>query len=172
MSKKLLTIALVILVGWALWWQMNTTKIAYVNGLDAYAHMPGREYILQVDCYVFAWRHRSLPTAHPLLGVNSPAVTASTPALPREVTRTNLEKSFPEVRLIDVIPKGTRFRVLSVRTEESRRAGLFISYEIHLLDDLNHAYQRVDLRPIQLPVAHPADAPAIDPAIAVPWIKR
>lgn len=171
MSKWLLTVVLVIIVGWALWFQVNTTKIAYVNGLDAYAHMPGREYILQKDCYVFSWRH-TIATAHPLLGINAPDVAARTPELPPEVTRANVEKPRPGVRIMDVIPKGTRFRILSVRMEESRRTGISISYEIYLLDNLERPYPRVDLRAVQLPVKQPTDAPEIDPAIAVPWIKR
>ena len=172
MTKWLLGIVLVVLAVLGLWWQINTTKISYVNGLDRYAHLPNQEYVVVLDCYVFAWRSRDIDTAHPLLGVNAPGVAANTPALPREVTRENIDKDLPVVRVMDVVPKGTRFRVLSVRREESRRKGMFISYEITLLDDLTHPYQRIDLRPILLPVAQPGDAPLIDPAIAVPWIKR
>ena len=171
MMKWLLSVVLVVVAGLALWWQMNTTKIAYVNGLEAYADWPNREYILEQDCYLFAW-HKHIATAHPLLGVNAPSVPTSVAALPREVTRENIGKAYPFVRLMDVVPKGTRFRILSVRSEESRRTGLFISYEITFLDDLVHPYQRVDIRPILFPVSRPGEAPKIDPAVAVPWIKR
>lgn len=169
--KWLIAVVLVVLAGLGLWWQLNTTKISYVNGLERYAEMPNREYILEYDCYVFAW-HKHIATAHPLLGVNAPGARTSVAALPREVTRDNIDKVFPLVRLMDVIPKGTRFRILSVRREESRRIGVFISYEITLLDDLNHPYQRIDVRPILLPVTQPGDAPKIDETVAVPWIKR
>lgn len=152
-------------------WQMNTTKISYVNGLDQYAHLPNQEFILLTDCYVFAW-HERIATAHPLLGANLPAAATSLAALPPEVRASNVGQPFPLVRIMDVIPRGTRFRVLSVRREESRKTGTFISYEISFLDDIDRPYKRVDLRPILLPVARPGDAPAIDPVIAVPWIKR
>ena len=154
-------------------WQLNTTKISYVNGLDAYAHLPNQEYILVKDCYVFAWRN-PIATAHPLLGVNAPDAATSVSALPREVSTASLAKyaGDPVVRLMDVIPQGTRIRILSVRREESRRSGTLISYEIHFLDDVDRPYKRVDIRPILLPVAHPGDAPRLDPAIAVPWVKR
>jgi hypothetical protein len=171
MMKWLLAIGLVVLAGLGLWWQINTTKISYVNGLEAYADMPNREYILEHDCYVFALRQH-IATAHPLLGVNAPGVATSLAALPREVSAGQLGKDFPLVRLMEIVPKGTRFRILSVRREESRRTGVFISYEITLLDDLTHPYQRIDIRPILLPVARPGEVPRIDETVAVPWIKR
>ncbi|MFZ5494445.1 MAG: hypothetical protein ACOZE5_03790 [Verrucomicrobiota bacterium] len=171
---KWLIVALVlVLAALGLHWQLNTTKISYVNGLDAYAHLPNQEFILVKDCYVFAWR-KPIATAYPLLGVNAPDAAASVAALPRETSRAGLAKSAddPVVRLMDFIPQGTRFRLLSVRREESRRTGTLISYEIKFLDEVDRPYQRVDIRPILLPVAQPGDAPQIDPAVAVPWIKR
>lgn len=171
--KWLIIAAVAILAAWGVAWQLNTTKISYVNGLDAYAHLPNQEFILVRDCYVFAWR-KPIATAYPLLGVNSPAVAARVDALPEPANATTMRQRAedPVVRLMDVIPQGTRFRLLSVRREESRRAGTFISYEIKFLDDVDRPYQRVDIRPILLPVKKAGAAPEIDPAIAVPWIKR
>jgi len=169
--KWLIIVGALVVAALGLRWQLNTTKISYVNGLDAYAHLPNQEFILVKDCYVFAWREQ-IATAYPLLGVNSPAVTARVAALPATVAATHLEQDNPAVRLMDVIPQGTRFRLLSVRREESRRAGTLISYEIKLLDEVDRPYQRVDIRPILLPVTQVGEAPRLDPAIAVPWIKR
>jgi len=152
-------------------WQMNTTKISYVNGLEPYAELPNREYVLVTDAWVFAW-HEHIATAYPLLGVNLPTARARVVELPPEVSAANLRQPVPGVRLMDAIPKGTRFKLLSVRREESRRAGTVISYEVKFLDDVDRPYARVDIRPILLPVAQGGDAPAIDPAVAVPWIKR
>ncbi|HVT72526.1 MAG TPA: hypothetical protein VHD61_05270 [Lacunisphaera sp.] len=171
MKQWLLSAVLVILVAAGLWWQLNTTKISYVNGLEPYVEWPNREFVLERDCYLFAW-HKHIDTAHPLLGVNAPDVPTRVTALPEKVDRANIGRTFPLVRIMDVVPKGTRFRILSVRREENRRTGVFISYEITLLDDLVHPFQRVDIRPIQLPVARPGDAPRIDETVAVPWIKR
>lgn len=171
--KWLIIVGSVIVASIALYWQVNTTKISYVNGLDAYAHLPNQEYILVKDCYVFAWR-KSIATAHPLLGVNAPDVVARVDALPREVSKVTLDRHAddPVVRLMDVIPQGTRIRILSVRREENRRTGTLISYEIHFLDDIDRPYKRVDIRPILLPVASDGEAPRLDPAIAVPWVRR
>lgn len=171
--KWLIIAAAIVLAALGVTWQLNTTKISYVNGLDAYAQLPNQEFILVRDCYVFAWR-QPIATAYPLLGVNSPEVAARVSALPETVSAAALQQHAGDevVRLMDVIPQGTRFRLLSVRREESRRAGTVISYEIKLLDDVDRAYQRIDIRPILLPVAQPGDAPRIDPTIAVPWIKR
>ena len=171
--KWLLTLVAVIPVALAIRWQLNTTKISYVNGLDAYAHLPNQEFILVRDCYVFAWRE-PIATAYPLLGTNATDVTARVTALPTPVSADAMaaHEDDPAVRLMDRIPQGTRFRLLSVRREENRQHGTFISYEIKFLDDITRPYQRVDIRPILLPVTQAGDAPVIDPTIAVPWIKR
>jgi len=173
MLKWFIAAVCVALLGWFIWFQVNTVKISYVNGLAPYDVMPGREYVLQHDCYVFAWHDRkSIATAHPLIGVNLPGAHASLDALPREVSLERIGQAQPLVRLMDVIPKGTRFRLLSVRREQSRRAGTFITYEIGFLDGVDRPYQRTDARPIILPPTRPGDLPQFDEAIAVPWIKR
>lgn len=172
MIKWLIALVCAVVLGGFLWFQFNTTKIAYVNGVAPYDVMPGREYILQADCYVFAWHdHHKSGTAYPLLGVNLPGARTSVEALPREVSTAKLKEQLPLVRLMDVIPKGTRFRLLSVRREENRRTGTFISYEIKFLDEVDRPYPRIDLRPVLLPAAAGA-LPQIDEAVAVPWIKR
>ncbi len=169
--KWLIPVVGLVFASWFAWFQLNTTKISYVNGLAPYDVMPGREYILQHDCYVFAWR-QSIATAYPLLGLNRPALATSVAALPQKVSPELIGHSRPLVRLMDVIPQGTRFRLLSVRREQSRRTGTFISYEIKFLDEVDRPYQRIDIRPILLPPAESGGLPEIDPAVAVPWIKR
>lgn len=169
--KWFIAVAGAVLIGWFAWFQLNTTKISYVNGLAPYNVMPGRDYILEHDCYVFVWRE-SPTSGFPLLGVNHPDVLSRTSGLPRESARTNLGRKFPEVRILDLIPQGTRLRLTSVRREQSRRAGVVISYEAKFLDEVDRPYPKVDLRPILLPAAQPGDVPEIDTTIAVPWLKR
>lgn len=171
MLKWIIAVVCASVVGWFLWFQINAIKISYVNGLAPYDVMPGREYILQHDCYVFAW-HEKIATAYPLLGVNLPGAPTSVTALPREVATTQIGQPHPLVRLMDMVPRGTRFRLLSVRREQGRRTGTLISYEIKFLDDVDRPYQRIDIRPILLPSDNPEGVPEIDPAVAVPWTKR
>jgi hypothetical protein len=172
MFKWIIALVCVAAAGWFLWFQYNTTKISYVNGVPPYDVMPNREYVLQADCYVFAWLdHGKSGTAFPLLGVNLPGARTSLDALPREVSTALVGKPQPLVRLMDAIPKGSRFRLLSVRREQSRQLGTVISYEIKFLDEVDRPYARVDVRPILLP-ASPGGLPQFDDAIAVPWIKR
>lgn len=171
MLKWIIATVCLALFGWFVWFQLNTVKISYVNGLAPYDVMPGREYVLQCDCYVFAW-HEKIATAYPLLGVNLPGAATSVEALPREVAAAKVGQPLPLVRLMDAIPRGTRFQLLSVRREEGRRIGTLISYEIRFLDEVERPYQRIDIRPILLPGTNPGDLPRIDEAVAVPWIKR
>jgi hypothetical protein len=170
MVKWIIAVGLAAVLGWFVWFQLNTTKISYINGLPPYDVMPGRDYVLQCDCYVFAW-HKSIATAYPLLGVNLPGARTSLAALPREVRADLVGTPQPLVRLMNVIPKGTRFKVLSVRREQSRRTGTFISYEIKFLDEVDRPYQRIDIRPILLPPGQPGEVPRIDDAVAVPWSR-
>lgn len=171
MLKWVIAAVCAALVGWFLWIQFNAVKISYVNGLAPYDVMPNREYILQRDCYVFAW-HKSTTTAFPLLGTNHPGVRTRVEALPHEVSALMVGRDQPDVRLMDVIPRGTRFRLLSVRREQSRPHGTTITYEAKFLDDVDRPYLRVDIRPILLPTKESGDVPEIDETIAVPWIKR
>jgi hypothetical protein len=170
MMKWFLSILIVTTVALGIWWQTNTTKISYVNGLDRYADRPNREYILVRDCYIFAWK-KGIDTANPLLGVNAPEVKQSVSALPKIVSQANIGKEMPLVRVMDVIPQGTRFRITSVRREESRSAGQLISYEIVFLDDTDRPYSRVDIRPTLIHGPGEGDPPEIDITIAVPWKK-
>jgi hypothetical protein len=169
--KWLIAIVGAALVGWFIWFQVNTTKISYVNGLAPYDVMPGREFILQQDCFVFADREHPA-SGFPLLGTNHRDARTRVPALPESATADLRGRELPGARILDVIPRGTRFLLTSVRREQSRRAGTVITYEAKLLDGVDRIYQKVDLRPILLPVAHSGDVPEIDTTIAAPWVKR
>jgi len=169
--KWLIAIVGAALVGWFIWFQVNTTKISYVNGLAPYDVVPGREYILQQDCFVFA-DHAHPTSGFPLLGTNSPDARTRIAALPEVATAEARGQTIASVRILDLIPRGTRFLITSVRREQSRRAGTVISYEAKFTDNVERPYQKVDLRPILLPVAHQGDVPEIDTSIAAPWVKR
>lgn len=169
--KWFIAIVGAVLVGWFIWFQVNTTKISYVNGLSPYDVVPGREYILQQDCFVFVDRDHPT-TGFPLLGTNHRDARTRVAGLPETASNDAVGKHFASVRILDVIPRGTRFLVTSVRREQSRHAGTVISYEAKLTDNIERAYQKVDLRPILLPVAQQGDVPEIDTTIAAPWVKR
>jgi hypothetical protein len=169
--KWLIALVGAALVGWFVWFQINTTKISYVNGLAPYDVVPGREYILQHDCFVYADRVNPT-TGFPLLGTSHRGVRTRVAALPEKIQEDLRGQSLPGVRIVDIIPRGTRILITSVRREQSRRAGTVISYEAKFTDGIERAYQKVDLRPILLPVAQPGDVPEIDTTIAAPWVKR
>jgi hypothetical protein len=172
MVKWLIPLGGAALLAWFAWFQLNTTKIAYVNGLVPYDTMPGREYILQHDAYVFVWR-KAPTSGFPLLGVNHPAAATRVAALPGPDTPPPAAGwQNDEVRIVDRIPKGTRLELTSVRREESRREGTVITYEAKFLDGVERPYQKVDLRPVLLPVARGGDVPATDATVLAPWIKR
>jgi hypothetical protein len=171
MMKWIIPVAGAAVIGWFVWFQVNATKISYVNGLPPYDVMPGREFILQRDCYVFNWR-RDPAKGFPLLGAHAPGTRSHVADLPSDSSPTRRGQELPALRILDLIPKGTRLLLTSVRREESRRTGILITYEAKFLDEVDRPYQKVDLRPFLLPAAPGSDVPGLDPEILVPWIKR
>ncbi len=153
--------------------QLPSTKVAYVNGLEEYRDIPGREFLLQRPCYIFSYHERSKHTdaAYPLIGLNASDLTTSTPELPAEVSPEQMAKAHAKVRLMEIMPTGSIFKIISVRREQNPKTGTRFSYEIKFIDDKERAYQRVDARQIILPMSADEIIPKIDPAVAVPRVK-
>src|SRR5882724_9531273 len=96
-------------------WHRDSEKTSYVNGLAEYIKLPDREFLFERDCYIFKLKARN--TAWPLVGMK-----AAVPGLPVEVDSKNIGAEFPDVRIIDVVRAGARFKIFSVRRDESRRS--------------------------------------------------
>ena len=122
-------------------WQRSGTKTAYVNGLPEYNTLPGREYIFQRDCYLFKWKDRN--TSYPLVGAHIPGSAYSVPELPQAVDPKNIGTSTEKVRILDVVRSGSRFKIISVRREQSRRETT-ITFEILFMDEAERKYPRMD----------------------------
>jgi hypothetical protein len=135
MKWVIAAVAAIVIVG-LLYWQSLAAKVSYVNGLPAYSSLPGREYFLEHDCYLFKFKKDN--SDWPLI-----ASRATVPALPETVDPRSIGAGFPDVRILDVIKAGTRFRIVSVRRTESR-ASTSISFEILLGDEVSFKYPRVD----------------------------
>ena len=123
------------------YYQRHSVKTSYVNGLMPYSRIPGREYILEHDCYVFKTKDRD--TSYPLIGANLPGAPVGSLGLPTEVTEKAISTALPNLRILDVVRSGARFKVVSVRRDESR-AGTQITFEILLLDEAERRYPRLD----------------------------
>lgn len=139
-------------------------KTSYINGLPAYSHLPGQEYIFQEDCYIFKLTDRD--TSYPLVGNRR-----TVPALPADVRTEAVGTTVGGVRLLDVVSTGTRFRIVSVRRDESRR-GTLITFEILLQNEQQRAYPRLDAEFLldATPTAR-GEAPRILPEYAVARVK-
>jgi hypothetical protein len=127
--------ALAAFVGFLIW-QSTVERVSYVNGLPEYNTLPGREYFLEQDCYLFKLKRAN--SDWPLIGSQ-----LTVPELPAAVDPKNIGGELPGVRLLDVIKAGTRFRIVSVRRTASR-AKSSISFEILLGDEVSFRYPRVD----------------------------
>lgn len=160
-----LTVGALLLSGF-IYWQLNETKTAYVNGLPLYNRLPGREFVFERGCYVFKFKHHD--TDWPLIGANAPGSLQSVAALPAEVSPKYVGAELPAVRILDVVHVGDRFRIVSVRRDTDRRATK-ITFEIMFANESTRAYPRVDAywimdhRPEQR-----GEAPSILPDYAVP----
>lgn len=116
--------------------QRNAVKSAYVNGLVPYNKLPGRQFVFERDCYIF--KSASRPTDYPLVAAN-----ATVPALPAEVDGKLVGTSRPDVRILDVVRTGTRFKIVSVRRDQSRTK-TEITLEIYLLEENERTFPRLD----------------------------
>ena len=133
--KWILAAAAIIFAGF-IYWQSFAEKESYVNGLPAYSALPGQEYFLEHDCYLFKFKRAN--SDWPLIGSR-----LTVPALPEAVDPKNIGRELPDVRILDVIKEGTRFRIVSVRRTTNRTA-TSISFELLLGDEVSFKYPRVD----------------------------
>lgn len=116
--------------------QLTTVKTTYVNGLAPYNTLPGREFVVEKDCYIF--KLKAEDTSWPLIGAHEVA-----PGLPEEVKESNVGASFPDVRILDLVRVGDHFRIVSVRKDVSR-AKERITFEILLQDEATRKFPRLD----------------------------
>jgi hypothetical protein len=116
-------------------------KTSYVNGLAPYNRIPGKEYILEHDCYVFKIKDHD--TSWPLIGAKVPGTPADSLNLPAEITEKSVGANLPNLRILDVVRSGARFKIVSVRRDEGRQ-GTHITFEILLLDEADRRYPRLD----------------------------
>lgn len=162
--KWILAAFAALLIAGFVYWQRQGVKVSYVNGLAAYSALPNREYIFQRDCYLFKLDDRS--SSWPYVGDH--AVVAS---LPTEVDPKHLDVAHPAGRIIDVVRTGSRFKLVSVRRDESRH-GTSISFELLFVDEDRRKYPRIDAYFIMdhSPEAR-GEAPSLLPAYAVERVK-
>jgi len=164
MMKWVLALICATLIAGFVYWQRQGVKVSYVNGLTAYNALPNREYIFQRDCYLFKLDDR--PSSWPYVGDHS--VVAS---LPTEVDPKHLNIAHPAGRIVDVVRTGSRFKLVSVRRDESRH-GTSISFELLFTDEDQRKYPRIDAYFIMdhAPEAR-GEAPSLLPAYAVERVK-
>jgi hypothetical protein len=116
--------------------QLHSVKTVYVNGLAPYTTLPGREYVVEHDCYVFKFKAHD--SDWPLLGARE-----TVPDLPAEVSASLVGSDLPGVRILDVIHVGDHFRIASVRRDVSR-SGTRMTFEILLSEESTRKYPRLD----------------------------
>jgi hypothetical protein len=135
MKWVIVAVVAALLAGYV-YWQRQSVKTTYVNGLAPYTHLAGREYIVEQDCYIFKLKEHD--TSWPLLGSQ-----ATVPELPAQVSPANVGADMPGVRILDVVRIGDHFRIASVR-RDAGRAGTRITFEIVLADESSRKYPRLD----------------------------
>jgi hypothetical protein len=116
--------------------QFHSVKTTYVNGLAPYTNLPGRDFIIEHDCYVFKFKDQG--TDWPMLGARDVV-----PDLPADVIAANVGADLPKVRILDVIHVGDHFRIASVRRDVSR-SGTRLTFEVLLSDESTRKFPRLD----------------------------
>jgi hypothetical protein len=134
--KWLLAAAFAALLVGYVYWQRQSVKTTYVNGLAPYTNLAGREFILEQDCYIF--KLRAHDTSWPLLGAHE-----TVPELPAQVKESDVGADLPGVRILGIVRTGDRFHLASVRRDESR-AEKRVTFEIVLVDESTRPFPRLD----------------------------
>ncbi len=122
-------------------WQRSGTKTEYINGLPLYRDLPGQEYILQQDCYLF--KLDAHDTAYPLIGANAAGIPMRVAELPELVSAAQVGTTARGVRILDTCKAGSRFRIVSVRRERSPDSTR-ITFEVLLENEAERKYPRLD----------------------------
>ncbi len=131
----LLTLA-ALAFAWLLFGPTGGVKRSYINGLEHFNQMPNREFILQRDAYIFKDDRRD--SAYPYI-----ATAEEYPGLPATVSPAQHNTTHGSLRILDSVKIGTRFRLVSVRRDETKNSAE-ITYEILLENDAQRAYPRLD----------------------------
>ena len=136
----------------------GANKTSYVNGLALYSKIPGREFILERDCYIFKLKDADSDWPY----IASHATVAD---LPADVDAKYVGTDNPKVRVLDIVTVGTQFRIVSVRRDEKAGKST-ITYEILLADEATRKYPRVDALYM---LDHTAEDPASPPSIVTDY---
>ncbi len=159
--KWFLAVVGIAVVGAFGYFEYHSVKSAYLNGLPAYTNLPGLNFIVERDCYIFQFKDH--PSDWPLLGSKEVV-----PELPAQVVAANIGADLPSVRILDVIHVGDHFRIASVRRDVGK-SGTTITFEVLFSDEATRKYPRVDTYWI---MNHSPEkdglAPTLLPAYAVP----
>jgi hypothetical protein len=134
--KWLLVAVVAALVLMVVYMQRDISKTTYVNGLAPYTTLPGRNFVVERDCYVF--KLKAADSNWPFLGAHD-----TVPGLPVEVKESNVGADLPDVRILDVIHVGDHFRLASVVKEESP-GKTTITFEIILENEATRKFPRLD----------------------------
>jgi hypothetical protein len=123
-------------VGFMVYLRLTSTKTMYVNGLPEYTMLPGREFILERECYIFKFKTPN--TDWPLIGSSD-----TVPDLPADVKGSNVGMELPNIRILDVLHVGDHFHIASVRRDQGPHKTT-VTFEILLQDEAARKYPRLD----------------------------
>jgi hypothetical protein len=136
MFRWILALGIVGLLAAMLLLPRHAKKTSYVNGLPPYTDLPGKDYILERDCYIY--KTKDAPTDWPLI-----ASALTVPGLPAEVDPKFIGADFPNLRILDVLRVGDHFKIASVRRDE-QDGKISLSFEVLLADEATRKFPRVD----------------------------
>jgi hypothetical protein len=136
MFRWILALGIVGLLAVMLILPRHAKKTSYVNGLPPYTDLPGKDYILERDCYIF--KTKEGPTDWPLI-----ASDLTVAGLPAEVDPKFIGADLPKFRILDVLRVGDRFKIASVRRDE-QDGKVSLTFEVLLADEATRKFPRVD----------------------------
>lgn len=109
-------------------------EVEYLNKVDPYSAYINREIELIRDCYLINALDSSNQSKYPQITCNSGIPGASDNRVPKNVSYEMIGETIGSIKVLDVIPRGSRLRVINVR-KSSNIEMTYLYYEIGLIVD-------------------------------------
>lgn len=123
-----------------------TNKIFYEPNAPAFLQIQSKELVTKHDAYIIQFpveERYALPQI--ASGARVPGLYFS--PLPEEGNPTLIGRTLEEgIKVLDIVPKGTRFKVVALRREERPVVGRRKAFEIEFIGPLHKAWPRIDAR--------------------------
>lgn len=112
------------------------SKIVYLNEVEPYSDMLNKRYKLVADCFIVQDLKKKYRSKYPQIICNVSVPGIGNSMFPRFASPNDIGKTYADLEVLEILPKGSTFVLKSVREERTVEMRL-VYFEV-LFDDQNH----------------------------------